>query len=171
MHIRRLIPVHASAYRAIMLEAYATEPGAFTATVPEREPLPLDWWVSRVSDHPDAVELVYGAFVDERLVGVAGLRFMRRERTRHKAFLFGLFVLPSFRGRGIARALVEAVLGHARSTPGTRVVQLTVRQANASALRLYESYGFRSFGVEPLAIRVEDRFDSVVHMWCEVGTG
>ena len=169
MHISRLTPEHAASYRAFMLQVYAHEPEAFTATVAERERLPLKWWMARVSDAPDSTQLVYGAFVDARLVGVAGLRFERRERTRHKASLFGLCVLPSFRGQGIARALVEQVLMHARSAPGTRIVQLKVMQSNISARRLYESCGFRPYGTEPFAIQMGERFVPVLHMWCPVG--
>jgi len=151
-----------------MLEAYVDEPCAFQATVPEREPLPLEWWESRVSDHPDATQLVFGAFVETQLVGVAGLQFAQRERTRHKASLFGMAVLPQFRGQGIARALVEAVLAKARSTPGTRIVQLTVTEPNVSAIRLYESCGFLPFGTEPYAVKVGEAFLSLNHMWCAV---
>ena len=114
MQVRRLTPAHVAEYRAIMLQAYAEEPVTFIGTVSEREPLPLAWWTSRVSDQPNPTELVFGAFVDARIAGVAGLRFDRRERTRHKASLFGMSVLPQFRRRGIARALVEAVLEQAQ---------------------------------------------------------
>jgi ribosomal protein S18 acetylase RimI-like enzyme len=169
MQLRRLTPGHAAEYRAIMLQAYASEPDAFTSTVAEREPLPLDWWASRISDQSILPALVVGAFVGARLVGVAGLTFERRERTKHKATLFGVYVLPEFRGQGIARALVEAALAHARSTPGTQVVQLTVTQSNTPAVQLYESCGFASFGIEPLAVKVGERFVSKVHMWCAVG--
>ena len=151
-----------------MLQAYAGEPDAFTSTVAEREPLPLEWWTSRISDQSNPPALVIGAFVGARLVGVAGLRFERRERTKHKATLYGVYVLPEFRGQGIARALVDAVLTHARSTPGTQVVQLTVTQSNTPAIQLYESCGFVPFGTEPLAVKVAERFVSKVHMWCAV---
>jgi len=169
MIVARLTPTHVAEYRAIMLKAYANEPDAFTSTVAEREPLPLEWWASRLSDGHDPTELVVGAFVNGQIVGVAGLRFERRERTRHKASLFGMTVLPEFRGQGIARALVEAVLEQARSSPGTLVVQLTVSESNAPAIRLYESCGFRRFGTEPWAIRLGERFVPLVHMWCHVG--
>jgi GNAT superfamily N-acetyltransferase len=169
MQVSRLTPMHAARYRAVMLQAYAEAPDAFTATVAERAPLPLGWWAARVADHPDPTELVFGAFVDARRVGVAGLRFARRERTRHKATLFGLFVVPAFRGQGIARALVEAVLTQARRAPGTEIVQLTVTQGNAAARRLYASCGFLPFGTEPYALKVGEQFVSVVHMWCAVG--
>ena len=133
--------------------------------------LPLEWWTARVSDRPDSNQLTYGAFAGDRLVGVAGLKFGRRERTKHKALLFGMFVRPRFRGRGIARALVDAALEHVRSRPGTRVVRLTVTEHNAAALRLYESCGFRRYGTEPLAIRAGEGFLSKVHMWRAVGRG
>ncbi len=169
MEIIRLKPAHVAEYRALMLDAYDREPDAFTATVSERAPLDLEWWASRVSDDPESDEMVFGAFVGGRLVGVAGLRYDQRERTAHKAELYGMAVLPQFRGRGIARSLVEAALGQARSTPGTEVVRLRVTEANEAAVRLYETCGFVPFGTEPLGIRVGERYLSIVHMWCAVG--
>lgn len=169
LSVRRLRPADAAEYRALMLRTYADESEVFTATVAEREPLPLEWWRSRVADEPDAAERVFGAFDGGRLVGAAGLRLARRERTRHKAWLFGMAVLPEVRGRGVGRLLVEAVLEEARALPGVRVVQLTVAVPNLAARRLYESCGFRAFGIEPLAVRIGERCVPVVHMWCEVG--
>lgn len=151
-----------------MLRAYAEDPQAFTATVPEREALPLAWWVARVSVSPEPDQLVIGARDSGRLVGVAGLRFHRREQMNHKASLFGISVVPDLRGQGVARALVEAVLKEARTTSGVRVVQLGFIEPNAPALRLYESCGFVEFGREPCAVRVGDQYRPIVHMWKEV---
>ena len=166
--LRRLIPADAAAYRALMLEAYASTPEAFTSSVAEREPLPLDWWSARIAATPDAHERVVGAFVDAQLAGVAGLAFEQRERTRHKAILFGLYVRPAARRAGVARALVQAVLGEARRSPLTRVVQLTVTASNEAAVRLYAGCGFVPFGTEPLAVRFGDGFITKTHMWCDV---
>ena len=168
MRLRRLLPADAAAYRALMLRAYAEASDTFTSTVPEREALPLDWWETRVSDAPDAAELVVGALDGDRLIGAAGLRFATRPRIRHKALLYGLYVVAEAQGRGIARALTEAILERARRSPETRVVQLRVVEANGRARRLYESLGFREFGTEPQAIRMDDGFVSVVHMWRSV---
>ena len=175
--LRQLVPADAAAYRAFMLDVYARHPKAFTATVAERESLPLDWWIDRVSDAPDASQRVVGAFEDRQLasadlrfVGVAGLRRAQRPKTRHKATLFGMAVHPSAQGQGIGRALVQAVLELARSTPRVELVQLTVSETNERALGLYTACGFTSFGTEPRAIRVGDRFVGKVHMWCPVGT-
>jgi len=168
LNIIRLTPSHAHVYRDLMLLAYASEPEAFTSTVPEREPLPMAWWKERVSDAPEPRQCVFGAFVEDRLVGVAGLKFNMRVRTRHRATLFGMFVLPEFTGRGIGRDLVGAVLAAARRRPPVVVVDLTVTESNRPALRLYESCGFLRFGVEPLANRLGERFIAKVHMWCRI---
>ncbi len=167
--VRRLVPADAAVYRALMVGAYRHEKDAFTSTAAERESLPLAWWEARVAVDAEAVEMVFGAFVDGQLVGAAGLNFERRTRTKHKATLFGMFVHPDFRGGGIAGALVRAILAQARATPGTEVVQLTVTDTNAAALRLYERCGFQVFGTEPLAVRIGAEFLAKTHMWCAVG--
>ena len=169
VEIRRLTPADAPAYRALMLEGYAAEPEAFTATVDERKNVPLEWWIARVSDDPGASDVVFGAFARAELVGVAGFQPEQRPRTRHKATLIGMYVQPSARGRGVARALVEAVLSHARARPETRIMQLTVTESNTPARRLYELCGFRVFGTEPYALNLGDRFVAKVHMWRTVG--
>lgn len=169
MPIARLTPSHAAAYRSLMLEAYALHPDAFTATVAERCDLPLSWWAARVSEAATAREAVFGAFVDEELAGVAGLSFEAREKTRHKATLFGMYVPARHRQHGVGRQLVAAVLEHAGRSPGTMLVQLTVTEGNAPAQRLYASCGFVPFGTEPLAVRVRAGYVSKVHMWCGLG--
>lgn len=146
-----------------MLGAYEESPTAFTSTLAEREPLAMSWWERRLE-----TDIVLGAFDARRLVGVAGLRPERRERTDHKALLFGMFVERTHRGRGVGRALVDAVLDHARSMPAVRVVQLTVTDSNAAAVRLYEASGFVRFGTEPHAVQTDDGFLTKLHLWCSV---
>ena len=171
MTVRPLTPDGAPAYRALMLRGYAEAPHAFTSTVGEREAVPLEWWRARVSDAPEALQRVIGAFDAGRLVGVAGLRRKARERTRHIATLYGMYVAPEARGRSLGRQLVDVAVRHAREAPGVLVVQLTVREPNAPARRLYASCGFETFGVEPLAVRADDgTFVSTVHMWRRVRT-
>jgi RimJ/RimL family protein N-acetyltransferase len=168
MQIRRLVPSDAAAYRALMLDGYRLHPDAFTASVDERAPLPLSWWESRVRPGDDVSELVVGAFDDARLVGVAGLRFEDRPKTRHKAWLYGMHVTASATGRGVGGRLVGAVLDLARRRDGVRLVQLTVSDGNASAQALYERCGFIPFGLEPLAITSDDGYIAKVHMWTDL---
>ena len=168
MTIRRMMPDDVLEYRDLMLEAYARHPDAFTSTASERAALPMSWWQSRLDAAPLASEVVFGAVEHNRVIGVAGLSFATREKIKHKATLFGMYVPPAFRHQGVGRELVLATLEHAKTRPGVVLVQLTVTQGNAGARALYERCGFVPFGVEPLAVLVGPEFVSKVHMWCDL---
>jgi ribosomal protein S18 acetylase RimI-like enzyme len=157
-----------------MLEGYELHPDAFGSSVAERAALPLKWWEERLVPDPAApgsqpASLVLGAFEEEELAGVVGLAFETREKTRHKALLFGMCVPPKFRRLGLGRRLVLAALKEAQARPGLRLVQLTVSATNHAARTLYEQCGFMEFGLEPLAMAFGGELIAKVHMWCELG--
>ncbi|PMZ90389.1 MULTISPECIES: GNAT family N-acetyltransferase [unclassified Pseudomonas] len=165
MWIERLDASHALDYRALMLEAYDLHPQAFTSSVRERAAMPLSWWESRLTGKLD---LVFGAFEEGKLVGIVGLAFEPREKVRHKATLFGMYVSANVRQRGLGFHLVQAALAEARSHQELRLIKLTVTVGNDAAFNLYQRCGFIQFGLEPMAVRVgEDYFDKI-HMWREI---
>jgi GNAT superfamily N-acetyltransferase len=163
--VRRLAPADAPAYRALMLDGYAREPDAFTATVAERACLPLAFWEARMAADNGPAEMVLGALVDGKLAGALGLRFEQRPKLRHKASLFGMVVDPAARRRGLGRGLVEAALEEARGRAEIILVQLTVTQGNPAAEGLYSQCGFVEFGREPMAVQSAGCFAAKVHMW------
>lgn len=169
MTVRRLVPTDAAPYRALMLESYELHPDAFTSSVAERAALPLSWWEARLDAAPMAGQVVLGAFDGDRLVGAAGIEFERREKARHKAGLFGMYVAAEARQGGFGRQLVDAALALAAAREGVRLVQLTVTEGNRAAQSLYERCGFEVFGVEPFAVALGTRFVSKVHMWRAIG--
>jgi ribosomal protein S18 acetylase RimI-like enzyme len=148
-----------------MLEAYALHPDAFTSSVAERNSLPLVWWEQRLSASAQPNEVVFGAVVSEALCGVAGISFQSRDKVRHKATVFGMYVPARNRRQGVGRELMNSVLTYAESRPGTSIVQLTVTEGNATAQAFYASFGFVPFGTEPCAVRVGSGYVSKVHMW------
>lgn len=166
--IRRLKRQDAPTYRNLMLEAYELHPDAFTSSVGERASLPLAWWEARLKEDLDPVDMVLGAFQGPRLAGVVGVSFETREKARHKAHMFGMYVPSTHRKAGVGKALVLAVLEQARMRKGVKLVQLTVTQGNDAAQGLYERCGFAVFGIEPLAIAVGEDYVSKIHMWCNL---
>jgi len=87
-----------------------------------------------------------------------------RAKNRHKAAVFGMFVAPEHARRGIGVALLAHLVADVRRDPRILQLILTVTETNLSARTLYERAGFRSFGVEPRAIRVGDTFFDKNHM-------
>lgn len=163
LHIRPLQPADAPAYRALMLEGYELAADAFTTTAAERAAETVGWWMQRIGG-PGQPGQAFGAFDGERLVGSAAVEYAAKEKTRHRGLVVGMYVTPASRGRGAGASLIRAVVAHARSRPGVRLLTLTVTQGNASAIRLYESVGFATFGVEPMATFNGRAYLSKVHM-------
>lgn len=165
LQIQHLTPDDAAQYRALMLEAYERHPQAFTSSVREREKLPLAWWAARLDGELD---LLLGAFSEGRLLGIVGLAFELREKARHKATLFGLYVTGEQRSCGLGYQLVQRLLAEAADYEGLRLVQLTVTAGNDAALSLYRRCGFVQFGLEPQAVCVGEDYLDKIHMWREV---
>lgn len=169
MVLRRLIPDDAVAYRALMLEAYSETPIVFGTAPHEALAQPDSWWRARCSAEPDSAQLVVGALDGERLAGVLGVQFAQRERERHKATLFGMYVRRSARAAGLGRRLIEAALDAARARAGVRIAQLAAIEGNDGALRLYERCGFVRWGVEPMCfVNPERGFVARVQLWREL---
>jgi ribosomal protein S18 acetylase RimI-like enzyme len=101
---------------------------------------------------------VFGAFADERLVGLAVLVRTSNEKLAHNAEVCGMYVTPTFRGRGVGRALLDTVIAHARTFGHLRKLTLSVTASNAAAIALYQSRGFVSYGLERDALCVDGVF-------------
>jgi ribosomal protein S18 acetylase RimI-like enzyme len=160
--LRRLTPDDAAAYRKLRLRGLKEHPDAFTSSDEEERGQPLAATASRIAaDSPDRV---FGAFVAGTLAGVVGIGREPRAKNHHKAVVFGMYVAPEHGRRGIGAALLRHAIDDARTQPGLEHLVLTVTETNVAARRLYEKFGFRSFGIEPRAIRVGDTHFDKNHM-------
>ncbi len=94
----------------------------------------------------DASEPVHALVAEDsgRLVGLAHYLFHRSTISiPHTCYLQDLFTAPEARGRGIGRALIEAVYAKAKESGAARVYWQT-HETNAAAQRLYEQVAERS---------------------------
>src|SRR5690349_11827047 len=106
-HVRRLLPAEAETFRAIRLEALATCPEAFATTYAMQAASPPGYFAETLKE-----AAVFGAFREEEIVGMAGLRREPGERKQHKGVLWGMYVRPVAQGVGLGRGLVRGVLAH-----------------------------------------------------------
>ncbi len=153
MMIRQLLSADAQALKALRIDAAATSPRSIYPTPSEIALQTLESFHDEITAATTIAAL--GAFVDVALVGFVGVRRDVRMQVRHKAQIWGVYVKPAYRQRGIARALMCAAVEAARACADVRVVLLSVDQASVGATRLYQSLGFCVYGVEENSMLVE----------------
>ena len=161
--IRPLFSHDAMTYQALRLRGLQESPTAFSASLAEeRDRTPAEI-APRVSPAADGSKCVFGAFRAGTLVGMVTILRPQAAKVRHCAQLAGMYVDPGFRRRGIGRALLGAVIDHARAMGDVRQLRLGVNADNTGARQLYEAVGFSCFGVEPDALHVDGRFYGEAH--------
>jgi ribosomal protein S18 acetylase RimI-like enzyme len=168
MLIRPLDASDARAFWALRLRGFEESPASFNTAPDEWRAYPFSD-VERMlrGETGTPSDVVFGAF-DPALCGHVGLRREARRKRAHKATLWGLYVAPEVRGRGIGLLLIEALLARARSTPGLTVIELTVMAANTQAVALYRGLEFQRFGYQPKAAKVGDIYLEEEHLMLDL---
>ena len=159
--IRKLTPEDAEAFVALRHEMLTDNPLAFGSS-PEDD---------RVGDVGKVREIlgggahhvIFGAFAPD-LAGCVGVACASQRKAAHIAMVWGMYVSPRQRRKGIARRLLDSAIAHARTQEGVRQVQLGVSDVTPGARALYEAAGFVRWGTEPRATQYEGRFVDEHHL-------
>lgn len=167
MSIRRLAPSDAPAFVALRVAALRHEPLAFSSSLGDDHGVSLE--VVRKALAGAEEDVVLGYFEQGELVGNVGVIRNGKAKRRHKAELWGMYVAAEFRRRGVARALLAAAIEQARAWDGLEQLQLGVTTTAVAASRLFESSGFRAWGLEPRALQSLGVFVDEVHMFLSLG--
>jgi RimJ/RimL family protein N-acetyltransferase len=154
---RRLLASDASTFQQLRLESLRNHPEAFSATWEEERLQPLVWFAERLEN-----SVVLGAWRGDSLVGIAGLFVPLSARQRHKNVLWGFYVQPRERGTGLARELLDRIIGQAATR--AEEILLNVAASNVPAQRLYKKAGFQEYGLERRAFKTGDRYDDDILM-------
>ncbi len=149
--IRKLLTEDWFLWKTIRLEALLLHPAAYGKSYEE------EYSQSDQSFKKSMLENdIFGAFVEDVLVGTAGFSLNSPLKVRHKGIFFALYVKEPYQNQGIAGRLVQMIIQHAKS----QVVQLhcAVNTTNAQALSLYQKKGFEIFGTESRALKIGNTF-------------
>lgn len=156
LEVRRVTEEDWSDWRTLRLRALAEAPDAFGSRLDQVDDRETSWRV-RIA----ATEACFLCFDGDTPVGMVAADPSTADSTTggpttddpatDNLVLQSMFVAPAVRGRGIGRALIDAVVAHAAGRP----VVLGVMPGNTAAIGAYERAGF-----------VHD--DSVAGIACEV---
>lgn len=154
--IREASARDAARFRELRLEALQNSPIAFSADYQKNLNHPQKYWEDLLTPQPDE-STMFIAEQGNKLIGMTGIMRSNSPKTRHGAWIWGVYVTPAWRGQHIAEELIRACLEWAKERK-VLLAKLGVAVVNTPAIRCYERCGFKIYGTEPSAILVDGRY-------------
>ena len=129
---------------------------------PEKEGL----FLNQKTESPNEIEII--AFVNDKVVGTAGIEAVgTKYKVRHRAE-FGISLLKDYWGIGIGKALMDACIECAKKA-GYVQLELDVVADNVRAISMYEKAGFVEYGRNPKGFQSRTNgFQEIVYMKLEL---
>ncbi|MCW2480400.1 GNAT family N-acetyltransferase [Candidatus Symbiopectobacterium sp. NZEC135] len=152
--IRRLRTSDGLAFKQLRLESLLNHPDAYQASWEEESQESDAWFGARIRQN-----VIFGAFTSEaHLIGLCCYTRPQMLKSAHKGIVWGMYVTPAYRGKGISLQLLNHTISHARSR--AHILLLSVTSSNLAAYRLYQKAGFCQYGQEPDAMKLGDIYYS-----------
>ena len=135
IEVGRLVADDWQVYRAIRLAMLEESPSVFGSTHAEAASFDEQLWRQRLAENVVILASVGASTAGSVMYSEFGVT------DPGDCALYGMWVEPGFRGTGVGRALVDAVVAQARAAGKGRVL-LHVVSGNDTASRLYGRAGF-----------------------------
>lgn len=158
--IVRLTSADVTRFREVRLAGLRMDPNGFRYSEVEDAAIDTERWAVRL-DNAYVVAAQHDG--SDEILGVGGFSLFAGDKLAHKGLIWGMYVRPSARGTGVADAIMDALIAHARTR--VRHLQLTVMSDNVRARAFYERHGFVTYATEPEAVRQGDEFRDEDSMW------
>lgn len=166
INLRLLTSADAEAWWHLRLEMLRNDPLAFADSTEEHAATTVEEARERLAAGDPLKNFVVGIFEGDKLMGTAG--FFRRPNNKesHKGHVWGVYVSPELRGKGVGKRLMLEIIRRAREIEGLEQITL-VASAKLPAQKLYKAVGFESYGVEPHSLKIGKEYvdDVLMVFW------
>jgi ribosomal protein S18 acetylase RimI-like enzyme len=166
VNIRKLTENDAEAMWWLRLHALETDPASFAESPDELKRTTVEQYASRLRSG-GAESFVMGAFEGEQLVAMTGFYRDALLKRRHVGHIWGVYVSPLARRKGVGRAMLMEVIKSAKALQGIRCIRLLVAVTPGAARHLYQAAGFRVFGIESRSLKIGEQYVDENHMTLE----
>lgn len=162
--IRQLTAADATDYQRLRLQAVATDPQAFLSTLETEQTKQLRQFTNEIVFSSMTTPFGYfGLFSDQLLIGFLQLGTTGLTKQRHIAYLYNLYLEPTYRGQHLATKLCQEILAIARINGIERVFAVALA-SNQPALVFYQSLGFTICGQRTQSVKWQDEYDDEVEL-------
>jgi RimJ/RimL family protein N-acetyltransferase len=157
LSVRQLQASDLDAYKVLRIHVMSHHEEAFTSDAATEALRTAQSYAARLGGH-DSHGFTFGAFRGDRLVGAVTCEHDARIKVQHIGHIIGMMVHTDEQGRGVGRALLDALIERANADAELHQLTLDVTAGNALAERLYERSGFVRYGTHQRAVRFDGQF-------------
>jgi len=143
MEIYKLTPADWEKYKILRLEALFNDPEAFGESHAKASERTDEEWQEKMQDQTD---YMFVARDGEDYVGMAAAYQEKGEKMSHIAYVWGVYLREAYRGQGLGKKLMQAVLEEVEKNPAIKKINLNVNTKQIAATKMYESLGFQIAG-------------------------
>lgn len=155
MEIRILNVDDIGQFWQLRLRGLLEEPESFGRSYAEEIDRPYKGVVRRFMEEWSIFDnFILGIFQEGKLMGYVGFARENMVKLKHKGRLWGAYVVPEARGKGFGKMLISEAIKRSKLLGGVERINLVVVSNNVAAKNLYINLGFKVYGIEKRALKV-----------------
>ncbi len=137
--VRQLAPDEWPLFKEWRLKALKSDAGMFSATYEDKLQQQDDEWQKFTNSPDTAIFIVYD---HNEAIGLTAISIDHKDLTRTQAVLWGSWLKPEYRSRGISKQLYAARLTWARQQPSIKKIIAGHRASNIASRQAILKHGF-----------------------------
>lgn len=139
MTIRQLTENEWLEFSRIRLQALSTDPQVFSSNYEKESQMSEAEWRSRLRAKDNGIFLIYE---HETPIGMTCVSVDRDDPTRKTALLWGSWLAPHFRGKGLSESMYQTRIEWAKRQPTVEKIVVSHRASNLSSKYANQKHGF-----------------------------
>ncbi len=137
-------------YKEIRIKSIKTNPEAFSTSLEAVLADPDEKWQTFINKSlaNDGEVMFFAVDDDNKPIGIVGAFWDSKPKVKHVAHIFGVFVDPEHRGKGVGSNLFSQLLSELKANPELKKASLEVVVSEIAAINLYKKHGFVEVGTQ-----------------------
>lgn len=137
--IRKLTEDEWLEFSRIRLKALQTDPNVFASSYQRESQFAESQWRSRLRDENSAIFII---LENETPIGITGISADREDAAGKRAVLWGSWLEPRVRGKGLSKLMYRTRINWAKSQPTFEKVVVAHRASNLASKYAGQKHGF-----------------------------
>jgi RimJ/RimL family protein N-acetyltransferase len=128
-------------FSQVRLKALKTDPRVFGSNYEKESQFTEADWRDRLQDTKDVA--IFMLFAGETPIGITGVSVFRDDSTGKTALLWGSWLEPDFRGKGLSELMYRARIEWAKRHPNVNRIIVSHRASNTASKYANQKHGFK----------------------------